>query len=351
MLSLFTGLPGAAKTLNLIKYVYENKQFKNRNIYYYGIDDLVSTTEIDLSSWKELTKEQVHLWYEMDDSPVILIDEAQKIWRKRGTSSSIPFDIQQLETHRHLGVDILMTCQNPMQIDHEVRALIQQHWHFERPANFKQGRKFEFETCVADPKKDKFQAIQTTRYSVDKKYFGCYKSAEVHTHGARVPLKLYLVVIGLILCFSFFAYAYKVVIADRGDRNQIMSPGEPGQTNQQYQTASSTYLNQFTSRYSEIPFSQPFFDELVKAKSYPYVYGCQNIKINDQNNCSCHSLQGVHIDIPEDYCLSFLDNGQHNFTESDNDYITAMARYLPTGEACCSSGQGNDSDDNGDNNN
>ncbi|MFK5856643.1 MAG: zonular occludens toxin domain-containing protein, partial [Bacteroidota bacterium] len=339
MLTLFTGLPGAAKTLNLIKYVYENKQFQNRNIYYFGIEDLASTSEIDLSAWKELTEDQVHLWYEMDDSPVILIDEVQKIWRKRGTSSAIPFDVQHLETHRHLGVDILMTCQNPMQIDHEVRGLIQQHWHFERPANLKQGRKFEFETCVTDPKKDKFQAIQTRRYKVDKKYFGCYKSAEVHTHGARIPFKLYLVVVGLIICFMFFVYAYKVVIADRGDRDNLIDNNSLSSPGQYVQTASSTYLNQFTARYSEIPFSQPFYDDLVKPKSYPYVYGCQNIKVNDINNCTCSSLQGSRIAIPEDYCLSFINNGQHNFNESDGDYITAMNRYLPTGEACCSSGQ------------
>lgn len=340
MLSLFTGLPGAAKTLNLIKYVHSDpdKLFVGRPVYYYGINDLKSTDAVNLDGWTELTEDQLHRWYEMTDSPVILIDEAQKIWRKRGTSSAIPYDIQQLETHRHLGVDILMTCQNPMQIDHEVRSLIQQHWHYERPANLKQGRKYEFESCVNDPKKDKYLAVQTRRYKVDKKYFGCYKSAEVHTHGARIPLKLYFVIFGIIACFIFFGYAYKTVIADRGERNQPVSPISPGQ---HLQTASidSGYLNKFTSRYSEIPFSQPFYDDLVKPKSYPYVYGCQNIKINSVNNCTCHSLQGALIDIPEDYCLSFIDRGQHNFTESDADYITAMNRYLPTGEACCSSGQ------------
>ena len=339
MLSLFTGLPGAAKTLNLIKYVHSDpdKLFIGRPVYYFGIEGLQSTDDVNLDSWQELTEDQIHHWYEMTDSPVILIDEVQKIWRQRGNSAAVPFDVQQLETHRHLGVDILMTCQNPMQIDHGVRTLIQQHWHYERPANLKQGRKYEFEVCVNDPRKDKYQAVQTKRYKVDKEYFGCYKSAEVHTHGARIPLKLYLVIIGIVLCFIFFAYAYKTVIADRSDRNQPVSPLHPGQ--QLAIATSDNYLNQFTARYSELPFSQPFFDELVKPKSYPYVYGCQNIKINNVNNCTCTSLQGARIDIPEDYCLSFIDRGQHNFTESDGDYITAMNRYLPTGEPCCSSGQ------------
>jgi len=345
MLSLFTGLPGAAKTLNLIKYVHENKLFEGRPIYYYGIDELNSTNEVTLDNWTELTEEQVHNWYEMKDSPVIVIDEAQKIWRKRGTSATIPYDIQQLETHRHLGIDILMTCQNPMQIDHEVRALVQQHWHFERPANLKQGRKYEFETCVVDPKKDKYQAVQTTRYKVDKKYFGCYKSAEVHTHGARIPKKLYLVIIGLVLCIAFFVYAFKSVVIDRADRGKKPLIEQSVNTIASSTVTRDGYLNQFVHRYKNIPFSKPFYDELVTPRSYPYVKGCQNFKVNNTNNCTCSSMQGARVEIPEDHCLAFIKYGQHDFTVPDSELQTAMTRYLPTGEPCCgSSGSSEDTD-------
>jgi len=343
MLALFTGLPGAGKTLNLIKYILENKDYENRTFYYYGIN------ECKVEGWRELTEEQLRKWYELDDSPVIIIDEVQKIWRKRGTSSAIPFEVQELETHRHLGIDIFMTSQNPMQIDHEVRSLIQMHWHYDRVANLNTGRRYEFERCIADPYKDRHLAIQTSRYNIDKKYFGLYKSAEVHTHGRRIPKKLYLVVSLLFICSVFIWYALDTVLFSRTERVEEMSSSSPGIQDTNFVSDDQSidpYLLQFKKRYDDLPFSSPIYDELVKANSYPYVSGCSNIKINDVNNCTCNSLQGNTINIPEDYCLSFIANGQHNYSLSDQEIKTAMTKYLPTGEPCCgSSGNENSEQD------
>lgn len=78
--------------------------------------------------------------------------------------------------------------------------------------------------------------------------------------------------------------------------------------------------------------------------------GCQTFNINDVDNCSCHTLQGEvsRVDIPQDYCLAFIGNGLHNFTQSDNETLTAMTKDLPTGEPCCSTGGSQSQDDNSD---
>lgn len=334
MLTLFTGLPGAGKTLNLIKQVLSNEQFQNRNIYYFGINGL------NIPEWTELSEDQLHKWYEMTDSPVILIDEVQKVWRKRGASAQIPYDIQQLETHRHLGVDFLMTCQNPMQIDHEVRAMIQQHWHYDRVSNLQSGRRYEFERCISDPYKEKHLAVQTSRYKIDKKYFEYYKSAELHTHGRRIPKKLYIAIAAVVVCLLFIGYAFKSVVLDRGGAEPVlMSPQQPGQ--QMEVKSTDTYMDKFVSRNNYVPFSQPFYDELVRPRSYPHITGCINFKVNGANDCRCTSIQGNYVNVPENMCLSFIENGQHDFTVPDEEYIQAMYKYLPTGEPCCGSGSHN----------
>jgi len=336
MLALFTGLPGAGKTLNLIKYVSENKDFANRPKYYFGINGL------DIDGWTELSEDQVHTWYELTDSPVILIDEVQKIWRQRGNSAKVPFDVQQLETHRHLGIDIFMTCQDPMQIDHGVRKLVQMHWHFDRPANIKQGRKFEFERCISDPYKDRHLAVQTSRYKIDKQYFDCYKSAETHTHTARLPKKFFLVIGVLILCALVIVYAIDRVLLSRTDRIPGAEP-EPVDQDKKYPGQFATaeyvdpYLSRFKSRYDNLPFSKPFYDEMLKPTSYPYIAGCMNFRVNGVNDCSCQTLQGAKVPVSESVCLAYVENGEHDFTQSDQEIRTAMSEYLPTGEPCCGS--------------
>jgi len=342
MLSLFTGLPGSGKTLNLIKYVHEFKPYQGRKICYFGINGL------DIEGWTELTEDQVHKWYELEGSPLILIDEVQVIWRQRGNSSKVPFDVQQLETHRHLGIDIMMTCQRPMQIDHDVRGLVQQHWHYDRVGSFKNGRVFKFERCISDPYKDNHLAVSTERYSIDKKYFDCYKSAEVHTHGSRVPKKLYIVIALVIMCLFFFYYAFDRIINKKLSPDPVpVSSGGGVSASDNVNTSLDEYLVQFDPRHKLIPFSQPFYDGLVTPTSYPYIKGCQNFKINSVDDCTCHSMQGVKLDVPTSVCLSFIDDGAHDFTVPDEEYITAMNVYLPTGDPCCSSGSGSSNPDEG----
>ena len=58
MLYLFTGSPGSSKTINIIKLICENEQFKNRPVYYYNVKEVTLKYKDEEGiehPWHELT--------------------------------------------------------------------------------------------------------------------------------------------------------------------------------------------------------------------------------------------------------------------------------------------------------
>jgi zona occludens toxin len=97
MIYLYSGIPGAGKTLNAIKFICEDSVLKGRPVHYYGLSGCT------LDNWNPLTDDQVRQWYNVESGSVIFIDECQKLWRPRMQGAPVPMDVQRLEDHRHQG--------------------------------------------------------------------------------------------------------------------------------------------------------------------------------------------------------------------------------------------------------
>lgn len=187
MLTLITGTPGAGKSLHAVwefarkvpgSTVESNGQAVPRRLLS-NIKNLLleheHITAEDLDKW--------HTWAKPGD--VILFDEVQEVWRPRGLGSKVPECIAALETHRHLGVDIVLVTQHPMLVDPNIRRLVNQHIHLRRLSKTV-AYIYEWDHC-ANPGQIK-TSMSSRVWFHPKQAYALYKSAQLHTKPtARIP--------------------------------------------------------------------------------------------------------------------------------------------------------------------
>lgn len=202
-LVLITGTPGAGKTLlatwELARTVPGSSIEQGgvsvpRQLFSNIRDLLVDHTHIDakdLESW--------HTWAKPGD--VIIFDEVQEVWRPRGLGVKVPPEIAALETHRHMGVDLVLITQHPMLVDPNIRRLVNQHLHLRR-ITVGTAMVYEWDHCE-NPSQTK-GVISHRLFFHRKKMYGLYKSAQLHTKPkVRLPTAVWV----LLALAGVMAYA------------------------------------------------------------------------------------------------------------------------------------------------
>jgi len=315
MIYLFTGTPGSGKSLNAIRFVDNDTTFKNRPVYYHNIKDLTL-------GWTLIDLEQALAWFELPEGSVIILDECQEIFPPRSSSKSVPQVVSELNTHRHKGYDIVLITQHPNLIDNAVRRLVGHHTHIERKFGLNSANHYTWPKAVTNVDGRTERSTSDNKIvKFDKKYFEVYKSAEVHTHKARLPMgKLAFPVIALCVAvgagyFLMDSFASRGTVPEMSvnTENQnldaskvIYSENQPGNTK---------HVNLATALVPEIPdlpFSAPIYNELMVAKDFPRPT-C--IYSNDRDVCQCYSQQVTKMDVSKQSCMAFVENGFFDFTK------------------------------------
>ena len=189
MITIRTGLPGAGKTLfSIYDYIARPPlgAAPVREVYVSGIDlvpDLLPFTPLD-----EPTR-----WMDCPAGSLVVIDESQRFFRNRPPGAPVPDYVAALETHRHLGIDLVLITQDPMLIDKHVRRLAGEHFHAKRTFGLSSITMYRWQRCVDDPldfhtKKE----AEKVRRTYPKKIYKCYKSAEIHTVKRKIPFRVWL---------------------------------------------------------------------------------------------------------------------------------------------------------------
>lgn len=158
-----------------------------------------------------------HEWAKPGD--VIVFDEVQKVWPAAPTGSKVPPCIEALETHRHMGVDIIIMTQSPMLIHSNVVRLVGRHLHVRRMGNMALAIVYEWDGCS---KTLLFKnALAKAPYRYDKGVFKLYKSAELHTKTPRrIPTLVFLFLAAVVAMVGFTPSVYSK-LAGMTDREQI----------------------------------------------------------------------------------------------------------------------------------
>ncbi|QMT40883.1 zonular occludens toxin family protein [Neisseria shayeganii] len=327
---LITGTPGSGKTLKLVSMMAKDPMFQpDEN----GISRKVFTNikglklshipvssklkEQSASTDEKLSFHDVYDWIEKPENhgSILIIDEAQDVWPARSPGAKVPPNVEWLNTHRHLGVDIFVLTQNPKYLDLNLRGLVKKHWHI---AANKLGMRtlLEWKYCANNPitqAKDAFASI----YKLDDSVYDLYDSAEVHTENKTKRSKwVYVLPLALVLAPIFLFVSYKMLkqnySADRevpGLEQAASDPAAAGvpDTVGSYANGGNLTPEMFVPTLAEKPESKPIYNGVRQVKAFERVAACID---GGKSGCACYTDQATKIrEIPEALCREYAHEG------------------------------------------
>ena len=318
MIDLITGLPGNSKTLFTIAWVRDWAKRDNRQVFYSGIP--LSDDGKAALGWIEIEPEK---WMEAPPNSIVIIDECQRIFRSRSLGSQPPKHVSELETHRHLGIDLVFITQHPSLIDPAIRRLTGRHRHLVRIWGLEASTVHEW-PAVRDncDKPVARKDSQKLKWKFDKSVYKLYKSAEVHTVKKNIPMRLWLVLaVPPVLVLAFWL-VYQIMFKDKLDAAKKtqqqpaqvgqLAPGQggaPGVNNAKPVfdplADARNYVAMNTPRVTGLQHTAPKYDELTKPTAVPVPAAC----MHTMDRCQCYSQQATRLDVPFNMCVEIARNG------------------------------------------
>ena len=346
MITLITGVPGSGKTLSVVSDLAKKvkKEWAGRKIFTHGIPELTIPTE-KIPEGHTINDMNVSLQYPENNGSVVIIDEAQNIFPPRSSGSKTPELVEWLHVHRHSGVDIILITQMPGRIDKQVRDLVGAHYHIHKTPLGVRMRYF-WDYCENSPKSGMKNARPEV-YKFDKKAFGLYKSAEIHTK-VKTPKSRVLWVIPLALVvFGFTAYMGYSLLSGLGSSEKADSENssvssvvevpsddlkksvkdKSAMAGQEIggQIAPSQNKNlteeMLKPKIDGLVESKPLYDNVRQVKQLEYPVACIS---GGKSGCSCYSSQGTVIkEIDKKTCNDYAKNGMpfNPYKENSRDVV------------------------------
>jgi zona occludens toxin len=204
----------------------------------------------------------------------------------------VPDDVQELDTHRHKGVDFILITQSVMNIDRHLHALGGRHLHVRRVGNMKAAIVYEWDHVSRSLQYSKAIAKSAWRYS--SKVFKLYKSSELHTKVKRsTPPLLWAVLIGV--CVA--AWGIPTYIDRMKERT--MGGGAAVKTEAQHVSPkASDPKNPAAAHPTQAPAQTAVAAPVEPEK--PKIAGCAATA----TQCVCMTEQGQKIEAEPGYCQS-----------------------------------------------
>jgi len=319
-IEVVTGLPGNAKTLFTIADVKARAEREGRPVFYHGIPELTLDWEL-LDDPKN--------WASVPPNSIVVIDEAQKTFRNRSLGSQPPQFVTDLETHRHMGIDIVMITQHPSLIDPAVRRLAGRHRHMVRIWGMEASTVHQWDSVKDNCDKSGARAdSQKTKWAFDKKLYGVYKSAEVHTMKRSIPgrVKFMAVMAVLLVVSAVYLMNFIKKRTEASDASSVASVSVPagdqlgqrgaekskGRDPVDQRADAQDYLWRETPRVAGLQSTAPKYDELTKPSRVPVPAACIQIgSVRDQRaiRCKCYSQDGTPMGVEFNMCIKIAQEG------------------------------------------
>lgn len=268
-IELFTGKPGAGKTHHAVQRAIQAIQH-GRPVYVCNMNGM------DIPG--AMTYEDPRKWMELPAGALLIVDEAQRFWRATRASEPPP-ELQEAETHRHLGIDMLLTTQQPTYLLKHLRGLIMPHTHHERLTK-STTRTFTWHNrCVEEPESQSERALSEEGVHVlTRAEFGRYKSTEQDTHKPKIPKKLLFViaaVVAVVVMLWWVNQRVQRMGVGVGVAQTATASAQPSRSLVPAQGRAhltpAAYFAQFVPRNVRMPWSASVFDER-EAVSQPEIY-------------------------------------------------------------------------------
>lgn len=332
MITLITGVPGSGKTLMAVSDLSKkvDKEWAGRKIFIHGIPELTIPTEPIPEGH---TIQDMHVWLKWPENngSIVVIDEAQNIFPPRSAGSKTPEIVEWLHVHRHSGVDIILITQMPGRIDKQVRDLVGAHYHIHKTPLGVRMRYF-WDYCENNPKSGMKNARPEV-YKFDKKAFGLYKSAEIHTKVKTPKSRVLWVIPAALIVFGITAYMGYSLLSGLGSSEKADSENSsvssfvdvPSDDLKKTVKDKSVVAGQemggriapsqnknlteemLKPKIEGMVESKPLYDQIRQVKQLEYPVACIS---GGETGCSCYSSQGTVIkEIDKKTCNDYVKNG------------------------------------------
>lgn len=333
MLTIVTGQPGNGKTLWILARIEAMRAKEGRPVFYSGID-LAEEGPL-WSTWQKLgdIAERVEPWRDPEDNTlkvrftlppgaIVVIDEAQRIYRVRPQGSKVPDHVAALETHRHLGLDLFFLSQHPTLLDMHCRKIAGYHVHVRRPAGLQKTNVYEWESVQSDPLSQVSRKLaRESVWSFPTEVFGWYKSAEAHTHKRNLPWKkMLLAFAALVVVIGSASYTAYHIMTGAGVVDTLKQKGADSVEGDGVRKGVGSGPNPWDETYraprvSGYVRTAPMFDPLQKVVSQPKVAGCMMLQYGDgEIDCRCSTDQGNVIPMTVRECRTLVREGWYDET-------------------------------------
>lgn len=312
MITVITGLPGNGKTLYALTLVKALSEKEGRPVFYARIKGLkLPWTLIDPFEW-----------FKCPPNAIIVIDEAQKsadpsdpksptLFGVRQRGAPVPIWAAKLEDHRHGGVDLFILTQDAMLLDSHDRKLCERHFHMRRTFGMQRATIHEFTGGARANASTTQKGSIRHEWAFNKEAYAWYESAEVHTHKARIPVRVWLflalpLLLGALVWFFWTridpsrkqaALDEQAAGASQGGARSAASAGRP--------VTAADYAADFRPRVAGLAYTAPAYDEVTKPVEAPYPAAC----VEMAKRCECFSQQGTKLEVPAYLCQGIVKGG------------------------------------------
>lgn len=320
MIILVTGQPGNGKTAHVVDMLAFDGQYCNRPIFSMGIPELKieHTPCPPVEEWTEQRADPddpnlILPYFTFPENAIVVIDEAQRVFRPRTVGSKVPDAVQAFETHRHTGIDLILITQNAGLIDANIRKLIGKHIHI-RSTFF--GRYRHEWPELGDPDSITSRNISAkTAYRLPKRAFELYKSSTQHIKPARtIPVYFWIMLVALIALVGLGIYGYQRANkilgpepAKKGDKAEIIqtSTPPPGQQPDTKHKPFKEWADEQKPRAEGFAHTAPKYDHLTEPVDAPWISGCYVFR----GKCSCLDQQGNRYQTTDNICRTYMTDG------------------------------------------
>lgn len=344
-IELYTGKPGNGKTALMMERLVAEAKRAERPIFASGIDGLqpgLATVLEDPRRWNDLTtdrapdctcdKHPVPHAHVLPNGALWFVDEAWKWFGHLHDAArqATPAHVLALAEHRHRGIDMVWTTQGPNQIYPFARPLIADHRHCVRRFGTSVIDVFHWEELQEDVKSvPKREAAQRTTRTLPKEVFGAYKSADVHTIKARVPLKVWALPVLVVAAVVLLWFAVSWLRPDEfaanltGAEGPAAAEAAPGRSvgdgaqspggKRTYVTAQD-YIVAHRPRIAAMPWSASIYDGRAVTAD-PEVYcmasgaGVDAQGDYHAGSCRCVTEQGTRYALTDAECRTIARHG------------------------------------------
>jgi len=247
---------------------------------------------------------------------IVVLDEAQRVFRPRPVGSKVPPVVAAFETRRHTGCDFVLLTQDAGLLDPNVRRLVNRHIHIH--VTFLGSYVLEWPGLGSPDVKTSRDLASRERYAPAKATFSMYKSAEVHTKIVRKkPWQVYallaLIPLAAALGWNVYDRVRSRNVPGVSDGVQVsegtrmssalssLGQGRLAAASPKLMTAGELVASH-VPRLEGLAHTAPRYDALTVPVVVPVPVGC----IQTSKRCKCYTQRGTVYQTTDEVCRQIV---------------------------------------------